>query len=75
MKKYLSTITLISLLFLSCNKTKQDDLLQIPVDIDQNISMQLSEITEEIIAIDLELTDESLINTHLIKRVHILKML
>jgi hypothetical protein len=43
--------------------------LEIPVDIDQNVSLSLSEIAEEIVTIDLELTDESLINPDRIERV------
>ena len=53
----------VSILFFSCNSnTKNRELLEIPVDIDQNISLPLSEITEELTSIELELTDESLIN-------------
>jgi hypothetical protein len=53
---------IIALLLLSCGKAKQGDLLEIPIDIRQNNSLPLSEIAEEITAIDLELTDESMIN-------------
>ena len=49
-------------LLFSCNKAKQSELLEIPVDIDQNVSIPLSEIAEEITAIKLELTDKSMIN-------------
>ena len=53
----------VGLLLFSCNnETKQGDLQEIPVNIDQNISLSLSEISEEITAIDLELTDKSLIS-------------
>ena len=55
------TITL-SLLFFSCSEQKQGDLLEIPIDIHQGNSLPLSEIAEEITAIELELTDESLIS-------------
>jgi len=57
------------MLFSCSNERKQGDLPEIPVDIDQNISLALSEIAEEIIAIELELTDQSLINTDYIKYV------
>jgi len=58
----------IAFLLFSCSKAKQGDLLEIPVDIDQNISLHLSEITEELTAIELELTDKSLINPDMIRR-------
>ena len=67
-------LMIISFLLLSCSsKTNQGNLPEIPVDIDQNISLLLSEIAEEIKAIELELTDESQINTdHFIGRYVIL---
>ena len=51
-------------LFYSCsNETKKsNNLLEIHIDIDKNITLPLSEITENIAAIELELTDENLIN-------------
>ena len=59
-----------SFLFLSCSsEKKQSDLLEIPVDINQNSRIPLSEIAEEITAIELELTNESLINPDRIKRI------
>ena len=62
MKKYYY-LTIIGVLIFSCgNETKQGDLLEIPVDITQNISLKLSEIAENVTAIELELTDKSLIN-------------
>ena len=64
--KILYYLTIIVFLLLSCDRTKQNvstELYEIPVDIDQNYSLPLSEIAEEITAIELELTDESLINT------------
>jgi hypothetical protein len=69
--KIINTFFLISFsLFLSCNReAKQREMLEIPIDIDQNISLPLSEIAEEITAIELELTDESLINTDNIQRI------
>jgi hypothetical protein len=52
-----------SFLFFSCNsETKYNDLLEISVDIKKGASLQLSEITEDITVIELELTDESIIN-------------
>ena len=61
-------------LFFSCNSvTKQGDLLEIPVDVCQNNSLPLSEIAESITAIDLELTDKSLINPFIIGRILLLK--
>ena len=62
MKRFFYCIAIITGLLFSCSEKKQGDLLEIPVDIDQNISLPLSEISEEITAIELELTDESLIN-------------
>ena len=62
-------ITIIACLFCSCSEQKQGDLLEIPVDINQNNSLPLSEIAEEITAIELETTDESLINPDRIKRI------
>jgi hypothetical protein len=56
-------LTIIGFLLFSCSETKQGKLPEIPVDIDQNTSLPLSEIVEELTAIELELTNESLINT------------
>jgi hypothetical protein len=56
-------------LLFSCSHPKNGQLPEIPVDIDQNISLPLSEITEDIKAIELEMTDESLVNPDRIKRV------
>ena len=69
MKRYYFFL-LFGCLFFSCsNHTKNGALTEIPVDIDQNSSLPLSEITEEIKAIALEMTDESLIDPDRIKRV------
>ena len=63
-------LTLISFLLISCgSKTIKGELFEIPVDIDQNISLPLSEITEILTAVELELTDKSLINKDQIKRI------
>ena len=56
------------ILLLSCdNKVNNSELLTIPVDINQDQSVLLSEISENIQAIELEITNESLISR--IKRV------
>ncbi|GHT59008.1 hypothetical protein AGMMS50239_04690 [Bacteroidia bacterium] len=69
MKRYFLCITVIAFLLLSCIKTKQGDLLEIPIDIHQNNSLPLSEIAEEITAIELELTDENVINPTYFQRI------
>ena len=56
-------------LFYSCNESRNSELTEIPVDIEQDASLPLSSITEKLIAIELELTDESLINSDRIKRI------
>ena len=66
-------LTIIAFLLFSCNKAKQGDLWEIPVDIDQNTSIPLSEIAEEITAIELELTNESMINPNQILRIFIIE--
>jgi len=68
MKHFLFFI-IITFLFFSCGETKQGDLLEIPVDIEQNNPLQLSEIAEEITAIELELTDESLLSPDYLTRI------
>ena len=65
MKQYFFSITIIVFLFLSCSKTKQGNLPEIPIDTHQNSSLQLSEITEKITKIELELTDESIIGSNI----------
>jgi hypothetical protein len=54
---------LISTIFftISCNNKENSGLTVIPVDIDQDKSLPLSEIADDIKQIELELTDESLI--------------
>ena len=69
MKKYFFCGITLVFLFFSCNRSNQCDLLEIPVDIDQNILLPLSEITEEITAIELELTDESMLSPNSVKRI------
>ena len=58
-------------LLFSCSETKQGDLPVIPVDIVNNTvsELLLSEITESITAIELELTDESVIDPGNILRI------
>ena len=62
-------ILLTGLLLVSCNKQNVGVLMEVSVDIDQNRSLPLSEIADEIKAIPLELTDESTINPDRISRV------
>ena len=63
-------LLMICVLLLSCNReVKKDGLIEIAVDIDQNFSLPLSEIADETIAIELELTSESLINPDRIQSV------
>ena len=62
-------ILLAGLLLVSCNEQKVGVLMEVPVDIDQNISLPLSEIADKIKVIPLELTDESIINPDRIIRV------
>ena len=63
-KRYFYFSLIAGFLLYSCSETKQGELPEIPVDIAQNTvsKLQLSEIAESIIAIDLELTDESPLN-------------
>ena len=58
----------ICILLLACQRTEISELPKISVDIDQDVSLPLSTITDEIKAIELELTDESLINPDQILR-------
>ena len=67
MKKCL--IVAVSVLFFSCNGTKESGLMEVFVDVNQNVSLSLSTIAQEIKAIELELTDESIINPDRIIRV------
>ena len=70
MRHYYSII-IIGLLLLSCSQAKQSELSKLSefqVDISQGILFPLSEITEEMTVIELELTDESIINPDVIYR-------
>ena len=62
MRFYYSSI-IIGLLLLSCSQAKHSELPEFPVDINQDSLLLLSEIAEEIIVIEPELTDESVIGT------------
>ena len=63
---------LISALFTySCRNVKNGGLMEVVIDVGLDFGLQLSEITEEITAIELELTDESMINPDHTHKVHI----
>jgi len=63
----------VSVLLFSCTRNAKDsEFLIVPVDIDSDVSLPLSTISEEIKAIELELTDESLINPDRIQQFHFL---
>jgi len=62
MKKHLYYFLILFLLFFSCKDVGKSDFQEIVVDMDSDISLSLSAIADEITAIELELTDESLIN-------------
>jgi len=63
MNRLFNFITIISFFFFSCSEKKKGELLEIPIDFRQNDLLSLSEIAEEITAIELELTDESLLSS------------
>ena len=71
MKQYYYYLLISGFLLFSCTEVKEGDLPVIPVDIVNNTVSQLplSEIAETITAIELELTDESLIHPKYIKRI------
>lgn len=63
-------IAVVVLLFGTCNsKDYGNDFTVLSVNIDENAALPMSEIAENIQAIELELTDESLIRSHVILRV------
>ena len=66
---------ILSLLLFSCNKVENSGLVEVLVDIGKDSKLQLSEITEEITTIELELTDESIINPDRILKVLLLDSL
>ena len=68
MKQYY-ILPVIGLLILSCSQAQQSELPEFFVDTNQDSSLPLSEIEAEITAIELELTNESLINPDVIRRV------
>ena len=53
----------------SCRNGESGDLMEVMVDIGQTNTLLLSEITEEITSIKLELTDESMINPDMVIKV------
>ena len=63
MKRYSYYLLISWFLIVSCSEKKHGELLEIPVDLGQFTASQLllSEITEKITSIELELTDESLL--------------
>ena len=56
-------------MFYSCKNEEYGDLMEITFDIGKNNTITLSEITEEITSIKLELTDESMINSDMVSKV------
>ena len=69
MKRYYFYLAIIAFLFLSCSKAGQGDLLEIPINIDHTVTLPLSEIAEEIIAVELEFTDESMLSPEFIRNI------
>jgi len=68
-KIYYYCLLIMGFLLPSCSDAKLGELLTIPVDISQNSPLRLSEITEDLIAIELELTNRSLIISDWISRI------
>ena len=64
-------ILISTLLLYACRNETYGELKEVFVDIGIDFKLQLSEITEEITAIELELTDESMINPDRINKVHL----
>jgi len=64
-------IFIISALLFSCREANHVEFPVIPVDINSDVSLPLSAITDEITAIELEDTDESLINPDRIRSFHL----
>ena len=62
-------IMFLAFLFHLCGKEKKEGLMEISVDIGQDITLPLSTITEELTTIELELTDESMINPDRIRKI------
>ena len=62
-------ILIIAFLLNSCNQTKVGILLEIPVDVNIGDSILLSDITEDITTVELELTDASIIIPDAIARI------
>ena len=59
----------VTLFLISCGNKESSDILVIPLDSDKEVLLPLSEIAEEVKAIDLELTDESLLTSSRIQRI------
>ena len=59
------------ILVFACNEANRSEFTIIPIDVNRDVSLPLSIITDEITAIELEMTDESLINPDQIKSVHL----
>ena len=57
----------------ACREANHGEFPVIPVDINSDVSLPLSAITDEITAIELEDTDESLINPDRIRSFHLLE--
>lgn len=71
MKRYTCYIPLIVFLLYSCSQDRQGgsgDLFEIAVDTNRENVLPLSEIAEKITAVEMEMTDESLINPEFITR-------
>ena len=66
MKYYLP---ILFFLLSACSQTGQGDLLEIAIETNRDSSLPLSEITDEMMAVELELTGESLINPDIISRI------
>lgn len=66
----LGIITCIVFVVLSCDSKESKGIFTIPVNTSQNFSLPLSEIATGIKAVNLELTDESLINIKFVRRVY-----
>ena len=73
--KNLNFILTSTLLLFSCGNVENSELEEVVVDIGISCRLPLSEITEEITTIDLELTDESIINPDRILKVLLLDSL
>ena len=71
MKRQFCYSLIIVFLFFSCRDVDKGELLVIPVDTSSDVSLPLSTITDEITAVELDFTEESLINPDGISSVHL----